>query len=428
MQILLCGLVLLAAVAGGQAQCMTRDDTAINVTNNQVVYISSSHDFAVRLFQKLHPECQGRNLFFSPYSIWSALTLAFFGAEGDTHSEMAQAMGLTGLNKVDVMRAFRFILFWQNVELSDKIDDAGKNELRVANRLFFDRRQKVKLCMKELFHNEIEMVDFRKASEEARQTINAWVEEQTANCIKELVPPGYVDSNSRMVLVNAAYFKGTWVSQFRPNETQLAPFHSSKEDVSMVSMMQQEGTFNCGPSEPLQAQVLELPYLGHQISMYILLPFADSSLDVTISRLTPKILRGAFEFISPGEVNIHIPKFRVEEDYELSSVLSDLGFERLFNGSTADLSGFSKSGNMALGNALHKAFVEISEEGTEAAAATALLDNRSGHPSRTEQFICDRPFMYVIYYKPTHTMLFMGTYEHPDVEAKESGESEEGDF
>ena len=413
MQLLLGAVVVLAVTNGGLAQCMTKDDTAINVTNSQAIYISGSHDFAVRLFKKLHEESESRNLFFSPHSIWSALVLAFFGAEGDTHAEMAQAMGMSTLNKVEVMRAFRFILFWQNFE--GLVDSAGSsNELRVANRLYFDRGEKVKLCMKELFHNEIEMLDFRGASEEARQTINGWVEEQTADRIKDLVPPGSIDTNSRMILVNAAYFKGTWVSQFWPNQTKSAPFYSSKEDVSTVSMMQQEGTFNCGKSEALQARVLELPYLGNQISMFVLLPFVDSALEETVSRVTPEILRGAFEYILAGTVDVHIPKFRIEEDYEVSNTLRDIGFERVFNGSTADLSGFSKSGNMALGSALHKAFLEVSEEGTEAAAATALLDNRSGHATQPEKFICDRPFMYVIYNKAMHTMLFMGTFEYPE--------------
>ena len=130
-----------------------------------------------------------------------------------------------------------------------------------------------------------------------------------------------------------------------------------------------------------------------------------------MTQLTPKILRGAFEFLLAGTVDVQIPKFRIEEDYEMSSALKDIGFDRVFNGSTADLSGFSKSGNMALGSALHKAFLEVSEEGTEAAAATALLDNRSGHGSQPEKFICDRPFMYDT---AMHTMLFMGTFEYPE--------------
>ena len=428
MRLLLGVVVALAVVNGVWTQCMTNDDTAHNVTNNQAIYISGSHDFAVRLFKRLHVETEGdgRNLFFSPHSIWSALTLAFFGAEGDTHIEMAQAMGLAALNKVDVMRAFRFILFWQNFEHSEE-SASSSNELRVANRLYFDQGEKVKRCMKELFHNEIEMVDFKGASEEARQTINAWVETQTNERIKDLVPPGAVDGKSRMVLVNAAYFKGTWVSQFWPNQTKLVPFHSSKDEVSSVSMMQQEKPFNCAKSEALQARVLELPYLGKQISMFVLLPFADSTLNVTVSRMTASILRNEFENMSAGTIDVQIPKFRIEEDYEVSSVLSDIGFGRLFNGSAADLSGFSKTGNIALGSALHKAFLEVNEEGTEAAAATALLDNRSSHTAEPEKFVCDRPFMYIIYDKAMHTMLFMGTFEHPVSEEEKLAELEEVD-
>ncbi|XP_037088946.1 serpin B4-like [Pollicipes pollicipes] len=418
MQLLVGAAVLLAVVTGSLGQCLTSNDTAINATNAANIYISGSHNFSIRLFQKLYSgdATKERNLFYSPHSLWCALSLAYFGAEGDTQTQMEEVMGLTQLTKVDVLRAFRFIHFWEDVRKMD--DTVGKNTLRVANRLYFDKNEDVKECMKELFHNELEMLDFIGASEESRQTINSWVETQTADRIKDLIPPGAVDATTRMVLANAAYFKGTWDSQFKPDRTKPELFYSSKEEVTFVNMMKQKGQFNFGVSEELQAHILELPYQGDEISMFILLPpFMEGALDTTVSRLTPELLRQTIEFMWRVDIHVQLPKFRIEESYQMSEDLIDLGFENLFNASAANLNGFSHSGNLVLTRALHKSFLEINEEGAEAAAATALITMRTSRPSQPERFICNHPFMYVIYDKMMHTMLFMGTFEHPKAAA-----------
>lgn len=415
MQLLVGVAALLAVVVGSQAQCLTNNDTQMNVTNAQAIYISGSHDFGIRLFQKLYSTAlaEDRNLFYSPHSLWSALSLAYFGAEGDTLLAMEEAMGLTNLTKVDVMRAFRFIHFWQDLR---KMEDGGssQNTLRIANRLYFDKTEDVKECMKELFSNEIELLDFRKHSEDARMSINQWVEAQTADRIKDLIPAGAVDGTTRMVLANAAYFKGTWHSQFKPEKTKLGVFYSSKEQFTFVNYMTQKGAFSFGVSEDLQAHVLELPYLGEQISMFLLLPpFQDGALNTTVSKLTPQVFRNTIEMMWQVDVNVTIPKFRIEENYDMSEELADLGFKSLFDSSSANLTGFSKSGNLVLGSALHKSFLQINEEGAEAAAATALITMRTSRPAGPRKFICNHPFMYVIYDKTMHTMLFMGTFEHP---------------
>ncbi|XP_037089182.1 serpin B4-like [Pollicipes pollicipes] len=179
-------------------------------------------------------------------------------------------------------------------------------------------------------------------------------------------------------------------------------------------MMKQKAHFNYGVSEDLQAQILELPYQGGEITMFILLPpFIEGALDTTVSRLTAETLRSNMEMMWPVDIDVQIPKFRIEESYKMKEKLSALGFDNLFNASAVNLNGFSDSGNLALKKALHKSFLEINEEGAEAAAATALFLFRSARPAEPPAFICNHPFMYVIYDHSQEIILFMGTFEHP---------------
>ncbi|XP_043206651.1 serpin B4-like [Amphibalanus amphitrite] len=419
MRLLLSTFVVLSVVATARSQCLSEDDSISNITIARDAYVRGAHDFSLRLFQSLYfgAETEQRNLFFSPHSLWSALTLAYIGAEGVTKEAMAEAMGVTNITKAEVVAAFRDITDkdrpaegWQPGDPEER-----PNTLRVANRLYFDRTENIRECLKELLPGELELLDFLHASEEARLSINSWVETLTADRIQDLIPSGAVDARTRIVLANAAYFKGTWLSKFKPQDTGLELFYSSDKDFTFVNMMSQKGKFNFMVSEELQAHILELPYLGKNVTMYVLLPpFVDGALDHTVQKLTPENFQSAIRRMYPVEIRLKVPKFRVEENYEMSEKLSELGFENLFNASYSDLSGFSNSGGLALDAALHKSFLEINEEGAEAAAATALIINRSGRPKRPRQFICNHPFMYVIYDKETQSMLFMGTFEHPN--------------
>lgn len=420
--------LLLAAIPGCYMQCLTADDSGADATLARAAYVRGSHEFSIDLFRALYwgGETAERNLFFSPHSLWSALSLAYFGAEGETRTAMEEAMGLANLTKAEVMAAFRAVTDKDKPAAGWQPGDPSKslNTLRVANRLYFDRTEPVRECMKELFDGELEQLDFVNASGAARQSINSWVEKLTADRIKDLIPEGAVDRSTRIVLANAAYFKGTWYSQFKPQDTSLDIFYPAPDaNFTFVNMMAQKGQFNYMVSEKLQAHILELPYLGKDVTMFLLLPpFKPGALDKTVELLTPELLQDAFARMYPVEVRIKVPKFRIEESYEMSERLSDLGFESLFNGSYTDLSGFSGSGNLGLSAAIHKSFLEINEEGAEAAAATALIINRSGRPKRPPQFICNHPFMYIIYDKVTQSMLFMGTFEHPSAASLSLGQ------
>jgi len=251
--------------------------------------------------------------------------------------------------------------------------------------------------------------------------MNQWVEDLTAGHIQDLIPPAYVDPTTKLAIVNAAYFKGQWMSQFKEADTKAGNFYVTRDDIRIVKFMQQKGAFNYYTSEELQAHVVELPYEGDHVSMVIILPpWLDDGLQQTVDRLTPETMQGVMRELSSGfykmdKLDVKIPKFKVEGSLELTQPLVDLNITRLFGGQS-NLTGFlagEENNQIRLEAALHKSFLEVNEEGSEAAAATALLGFRSARPLFQTEFKADHPFIFLIYDKQVETILFFGVYQFP---------------
>jgi len=253
--------------------------------------------------------------------------------------------------------------------------------------------------------------------------MNQWVEDNTNGIIKDLVPEGYVDYSTRASLVNAAYFKGQWASQFKASETKFGNFYIKRDQIRMVKFMRQKGSFNYYVSEELQAHVLELPYEGDHVSMLVILPpWKDDSLQETVRRMTPETMKGVIAEIKTGygkveKLDVMIPKFSISGSLELLEPLEKLNVSQLFGGNS-NLTGFldqygDEKDTVSLNSAQHKSFIEVNEEGSEAAAATALLGFRSARPLFHSQFKADHPFLFLIFDKQTDTILFFGVYQHP---------------
>lgn len=267
-------------------------------------------------------------------------------------------------------------------------------------------------CMKDLFHEEVEALDFHADPEAARLEINRWVADVTKNQIKDILQPGTIDTDTQLALANAAYFKGIWRSKFNSSDTKKEIFYSSPENQSFVDMMYQKATFNYALNERLGCHVLEIPYDDNNtdISMVIFLPpFISNGLDDVLKRLTPDALQQALENGMPREIELKLPKFAFEKTYEFLPVLSKLGIGDLFT-SKSDLSGFSELQKLQLGDAVHKAKIEVNEEGATAAAATVLFSFRSARPAELAQFFCIHPFMFLIYDSKAKAVLFAGIY------------------
>lgn len=433
-------VALLCVLARTQAQVLDRNcfsdengtlsDTFLDRTGDEeakaIVY-GGERAFSVNLIKSLFTQSEDssiqQNIFISPSSIYHTLMLAYFGANGETQAELATGLGFGRLSKSKVLKTYMMDRAYQAVR--ERTPGLGY-VFQHANKLYFEREVKLNDCLRLALEDQIETVDFKRNAESARESINAWVEGITKGNIRDLIPAGYVDYSTRAALVNAAYFKGNWASQFQPGSTKLGNFYVKRNKIRTVRYMHQEGAFNYYTSEELQAHVVELPYEGDHVSMMVILPpFLDDGLQETVKRLTPETMSGVMAEIKSGfykmdKLNVTLPKFSIRGSLELTEPLQTLNISKLF-GAGSNLTGFidlestaaEELDQVRLDSAIHKSYIEVTEEGSEAAAATALLGFRSARPLIYTQFTADHPFLFLIYDKQVDTILFFGVYQHP---------------
>ncbi|XP_028909934.1 serpin B11 isoform X2 [Ornithorhynchus anatinus] len=382
-------------------------------------------EFCLDVFKELSTKNLDTNIFFSPLSMLYALSMVLLGARGNSAHQMVKVLhfndverispGLEGMFKCgqrgDIHKEFQMLM--------SKINRANSDyALGIASRLYGTRKmvflQQYLNCSEELYGAQLEAVDFEHPPEETRKRINAWVAAQTHGAIPSLFGQGAIDPTSVMVLVNAIYFKGKWESRFLKSQTVETPFHLSKGRSLSVQMMHQSGRFKMASVEEPQLQVIELPYVQKNLSMIVLLPNSPDDLEKIERRLTLKTISQwtSSDNMTERDVDIQFPRFHLEEQYELNSVLQALGMTDIFDQSRADLSGISPGGDLFLTKVTHKAFVEVNEEGTEAAAATGDIIAVKRLPVR-EKFVADHPFLFFIRHVDTNTILFCGRFSSP---------------
>ncbi|NQT51969.1 serpin family protein [bacterium] len=371
--------------------------------------VAGNNAFALDLYAKLSQE-KG-NLFFSPYSISTALAMTYAGARGNTETQMATALHF-GLGQEPLHAAFHNLL-----EATRGGDKRGY-QLSVANALwgqqgygFLDQFLKVTQAH---YGAGLRQVDFRGATEAARQRINLWVEKQTNGKIKDLIQPGILDELTRLVLTNAIYFKGDWASQFKKAATRDAPFTLAGGKTTTAPLMYQRQKF--GYAESRDAQALEMPYVGEDLSMIVLLPRKADGLAALEASLSADTLNGWLgRMRHPRTVRVYLPRFKMTSAFRLGQQLKVMGMPDAFNARKADFSGMDgREDHLYIAAVIHKAFVEVNEEGTEAAAATAVvMKARSARIPRDPVFRADRPFLFLIRHKPTGSILFMGRVADP---------------
>lgn len=360
--------------------------------------------FALDLFRTLNENNPTGNIFISPISISSALAMVVMGTRGTTAAQLSKALYF---NTVEEIHS-RF------QSLNADINKRGAPYiLKLANRLYGEKTYnflpEFLASTQKMYGAELASVDFQHTSEDARKMINEWVKGQTEGKIPELLVAGVVDNMTKLVLVNAIYFKGNWQEKFMKEATTDAPFRLNKKDTKIVKMMYQKKKFPYGYIQDLKCRVLELPYQGEELSMVILLPddIEDEStgLKKIEKQLTLEKLR---EWTKPEnldliEINVSLPRFKLEESYNLNSHLARLGIEDLFN-SKADLSGMSGARDLFISKVVHKSFVEVNEEGTEAAAATAGIATFCMLMPE-ENFVADHPFIFFIRHNPSLSLI-----------------------
>ena len=382
--------------------------------------VQGNNEFALALFARLR-ENQG-NLFFSPYSISTALAMTYAGARGDTKMQMAKVLHFPTLagEKVPsepVMQEDQFHSSFGEVvkALNDRAKKSGY-ELAVANALWGQKGYKLLSDFLKLIETEydgrLSEVDFVTATESARQTINAWVEQKTRDKIKELIKPGVLDSMTRLVLTNAIYFKGNWQRQFQKDKTRDAPFTLASGEKIDALMMNQMDKFGYMETENFQA--LELPYVDNDLSMIILLPKQIDGLPEFEKTLKAEALSQWLGRLHRREVIVSVPRFKMTSQFSLASVLKSMGMTDAFSARAADFSGITGGRDLFISAVIHKAYVDVNEEGTEAVAATGVtMRLTSVGPSQTPVFRADHPFLFLIRDNHSGSILFIGRVMNP---------------
>ena len=372
--------------------------------------VEGNTSFALDLYSRLSRD---NNLFFSPYSISTALAMTGGGARGNTAGQMSHTLhfpfGLDQLHPAFAELGTRL----------NAVQNAGQVQLYVANSLWPQKghpfRPAYLSLVRENYGATITPVDYFRATEAARQTINKWVEAKTRNKIEHLIQPGDLDPATILVLVNAIYFKGSWATRFEVDQTRETDFTLPSGEKTPVAMMHQVGTF--GYRELKGVQVLELPYAGGQMSMLVLLPREKDGLPQIEAGLNAGSLKSWLAGLSTAEVQVYLPRFKLAwGPFDLTDHLKALGIQDAFVPGTADFSGMDGTRNLFIDLVLHQAMVEVNEEGTEAAAATGVTMRLSAaHP---HIFRADHPFLFLIRDNSSGSVLFMGRVVDPAAEAE----------
>jgi len=380
-----------------------------DIDSNVKIVVEGNTAFALELYQKLS-STEG-NLFLSPYSISTALAMTYAGARENTATQMAETLHFS-LEQQQLHPAFAKLESHLNA-----VQKKGNIQLNVANSLWpqkdYPFLKEYLALIKEHYGVLITPVDYRTAREAACKLINGWVEEKTKNKIKNLIQPDVLDALTRLILVNAIYFKGNWASQFEENQTKNAPFRLLSGKTIQVPTMSQKQEF--GYAEDQSLQILELPYIGNDLSMLVMLPKQADGIAELEKNLTVENLRKWTTSLRKREVSVFLPKFKMTTQFRLGEVLISMGMSEAFDMNKANFAGMDGNPNwLYIAAVIHKAFVDVNEEGTEAAAATAVEMKALSAPPLT--FRADHPFIFLIRENLTGSILFLGRVIDPTKE------------
>ena len=405
--------IALILVVGGfflfnQSQQQNNQQNSVIITNGVV---DANNQLAMDLYSKY--KSKEENLFYSSYSISSALAMTYEGAKGKTAEEMQAVLHLPN-DKEKIHSDF--------VSIFTEINKADKSyQLTTANALWaqidYPFKEDYFKTVDDYYSGKVTNLDFKTDTENSRVTINNWVEDKTNEKIKDLIPQGILTPETRLVLTNAIYFKANWSSQFNAENTADGQFKLGSGASTTAEMMHQINDFKYGETKDLQ--ILEMDYLGNDLSMLIILPKENNfnSLEDSISVAS---LASWKKNMDTEEVRISIPKFKFETKYFMAKDLKEMGMPTAFDGSLADFTGMwnrQRDENLYISQVIHQTFIEVAEAGTEAAAATAVIMAETsagpGPVTKPKVFTADHPFIFIIQQKDTGNILFMGRVNNP---------------
>ncbi|KAG8133240.1 hypothetical protein E2320_011050 [Naja naja] len=411
---------------------------------------AANTSFAVDFFKHLCKTQTNTNVLFSPWSISSVMATLYLGAKGHTAEQIAKVLHFNKAGRTETAYSLRHPRVYPKMEellknpcisltkpspeiqsnihsrfqaLNQEINKSTKNVLLSnVNQLYGDKsvsfQRDFSESMKKYYKVEPQTVNFQETADDARKEINAWIEQQTAGKILSLLNEGSINPFTRLIMVNVLYFKGNWSNTFKKEDTTEQPFRLNKSTSRPIKMMFQHDKFNWKYIDELQAQILELQYIGNDFSMLILLPDDINDDSTGLEMLENKLTYEAFsKWTSPKEMeeveaNVHLPKMQLNIHYELKPLLTNMGITDAFNAEMADFTGVSAERNLGVSQIFHKCFVDINEEGTEAAASTAgTIDGRSDQGAIL--FAADHPFLFFIRHNKSKNILFWGRFCSP---------------
>ncbi|XP_072568945.1 leukocyte elastase inhibitor-like isoform X2 [Paramormyrops kingsleyae] len=354
------------------------------------------------------------NIFFSPLSISAAFAMVYLGAKGNTAAQMAKTLSfnMTPDLHSDLQK------FISNIDKPD-----APYLLTLANRLYgektFSFLKEFLDATRKFYQAELEPVDFIGAAEESRCQINQWVEAQTNGKIMDILKPSAINNTTKLVIVNALYFKGDWLHSFDQYDTREMPFKINERETKPVQMMYLQKVLPFKHIEEFGLQIVEMPYMGDELSMFILLPEEPQNGSNPLQKLEKELtLEKINEWTdrknmdSGGYIDLYLPKFKLEDSYDLKKALAHLGMTDVFDEKLADLTAINREGGLFVSAAVHKSFIDVNEEGTEAAAATGISIQLCCLIIG-KKFMADHPFLFLIRHNTSKTILFFGRFSSP---------------
>lgn len=409
--LVLCGIAAPAEVRAAMARL--RRDASPEVSAEDIeALVAGNNAFAFDLYHRIVRK--ESNIIFSPYSISQALAMAYAGAKGNMASEMAESLhfGLPQKRLHAAMNALDRKLAGTGGDLLGKSGE--EFELHVSNAMWGQRGHKFLPEFLDLlaanYGAGLQLVDFATSPEKAREAINRWAERETKGTIREIVPPGGINRSTQMAIANAVYFEAKWLYEFDKSATRNERFYLLDGQVVRVPMMSQTRSFLYGEGKGYG--MVELPYVGEEFAMIIILPdkgnFEDFESELDEERWSEMVAQ-----MEEIEVVLSMPKFEYESALDLKSPLSEMGMPSAFIPQAADFSGMDGTRDLSIGQIAHKAWISADEVRTKATAVTAFFTIIGAIPRTQVVFMVDRPFIYVIRHRPTGSILFMGRVMNP---------------
>ena len=396
---------------------LTRE-TISTIAKDKVMQLAKDNSaFALAFLDQLQIASPGNeNFVFSPFSLSLALSMTLAGAESETENGMLEALQFT-LPEKEIYSTFNALLLEieKSQEITKKGSEGSQFQLNIANSIWgqsgYDFETDFLDTLARYYGAGLYNVNFRLNPDSARNAINDWVADETKEKIADLIPEGAINELTRLVLANAIYFKGSWLYPFEQSNTNEAPFTLLDGSTIAVDMMKLTGK-SLAYYQGENFQVVSLPYLSSDFNMVLFVPDQDTFEDFE-NQFSPERFNAVLDEMAFVTVNLSMPKFDFESTVNANELLKAMGMDEAFNADSADFSGISIANELMITDVLHKTTITVDEEGTEAAAATAVIVGIRSMPSEPISMVVDRPFYFSITHKPTNTILFMGRVIQP---------------